>query len=261
MQILIKGAGEMATGVAHRLFMAGFPKIVMTEIEKPLSVRRTVALAEAVYEGSFTVEGLTARLIRSVSDAPAVWKMNDVPLIVDPQWQTVADMKPDVVVDAIMAKRNTGTVKTEAEFVVGIGPGFRAPVDCHVVIESNRGHDLGRVLLEGEAEPHTGVPGDFKGFTVERVLRSPHPGRVRHVKDIGDEVRTGDVILYIDDTPVTASIDGMLRGLIRDIDVGSGEKVGDIDPRGRKEYCFTITDKARALGGGVLEAVMHHFNR
>jgi xanthine dehydrogenase accessory factor len=160
-----------------------------------------------------------------------------------------------------MAKRNWGTKKTEAPFVIGVGPGFAAPADVHAVVESNRGHNLGRVIYDGAAEPHTGIPGPTMGYTSERVLRSPHDGLVKHVKTLGDSVKKGEIVLYVDETPVHANIDGLLRGLIREIRVKNNEKIGDIDPRGVKEYCFTITEKARAIGGGVLEAIMHEFNK
>ena len=160
-----------------------------------------------------------------------------------------------------MAKRNLGTKKIEAPFVIGVGPGFAAPADVHAVVESNRGHNLGRVIYDGAAEPHTGIPGPTMGYTSERVLRSPHDGLVKHVKTLGDSVKKGEIVLYVDETPVHANIDGLLRGLIREIRVKNNEKIGDIDPRGVKEYCFTITEKARAIGGGVLEAIMHEFNK
>jgi xanthine dehydrogenase accessory factor len=267
LKILIKGAGEMATGVAHRLHQANLRRIVMTEVPEPLTVRRTVAFSEAVFQGVAEVEGVTADLMKTFDEYSAVWERGHIGVFVDPQW-TVTDLfKPDVVVDLIMAKRNLGTTRSEAALVIGVGPGFAAPEDVHVVIESNRGHDLGRVIYQGSAEPYTGtpglmeVPGTNTGYTKERVLRSPRGGLVKHAGQIGDFVQKGDLVLYVNDTPVYATIDGMLRGLIREIIVNQGEKVGDIDPRGKKEYCFTITEKARAIGGGVLEAIMHELNR
>ncbi len=260
LKIVIKGAGEMATGIAHRLAMAHVGHIVMTEIPQPLTVRRTVAFSEAVYDGTAEVEGVRAKLIRTPDELPRLWGLREIGVVVDPQWSLAGRVKPHVVVDAIMAKRNTGTTRDEAQFVIGVGPGFSAPGDVHAVIESNRGHDLGRVIYEGSAEPHTGIPGDTKGFTVERVLRSPHEGKVRHAAEIGRLVHKGDLILYVDDTPVYAPIDGMLRGLIREISVDTNEKIGDIDPRGAKASCVTITEKARAIGGGVLEAILHYWN-
>lgn len=260
--VLVKGAGEMATGIAHCLFVAGITRIVMTEIVHPLAVRRGVAFCEAVHEGSVEVEGVRAELIRDASALEALWKRRCVGVIVDPEWKVVAELKPDVVVDAIMAKRrNTGTRVTEAPLVIGVGPGFVAPNDVHVVIESNRGHDLARLIYEGQAEPFTGKPGATEGFADERVLRAPRAGVVRHVRALGEAVNKGDVILYVGEEPVRAVIGGILRGLIREIDVAQHEKVGDIDPRAAPRNCYTISDKARAIGGAVLEAIMHRYNQ
>jgi xanthine dehydrogenase accessory factor len=260
LSIVIKGAGEMATGIAHRLYMANLKNIIMTEIERPLTVRRTVAFSESVYTGEWGVEGVGAVLVKDVSEVADVWKDGRIAVIVDPEWNVVKSLKPDIVIDAIMAKRNVGTKKGEAPVVIGVGPGFAAPRDVHAVVESNRGHHMGRVIYNGSAEPHTGIPGPVMGITSERVLRSPHDGHVKHVKGFGDEVIKGDIVLYVDKTPVPAPIDGVLRGLIREIHVKANEKIGDIDPRRVKEYCYTITEKARAIGGGVLEAVMHFSN-
>jgi len=261
LMVVIKGAGEMATGIAHRLYMSHIRHIVMTEIPEPISVRRTVALSEAVFDGKMTVEGVGAERIKTVDNVKDIWQNGKIAIIVDPKWTIVNVLKPDVVIDAIMAKRNLGLKKTEAPFVIGVGPGFSAPADVHAVVESNRGHNLGRVIYDGSAEPHTGIPGPAMGYTSERVLRSPHDGLVKHGKTLGDSVKKGEIVLYVDETPVHATIDGLLRGLIREIRVKDNEKIGDIDPRGVKEYCFTITEKARAIGGGVLEAIMHEFNK
>lgn len=258
--VVIKGSGEMASGVAHRLFMANIRRILMTDIAEPICVRRTVAFSESIYEGKMTVEGVEAERLEASDEAFDTWKRGRIGVIVDPSWNVVKTLKPDVVVDAIMAKKNLGTRKDEAPLVIGVGPGFNAPTDVHIVVESNRGHYLGRAIYEGSAEPHTGIPGPTMGYTVERVLRSPKAGLVRHEKKIGDMVAVGDTVLYVDDVPVKASIGGMLRGLIREINVSNNEKVGDVDPRGVPDYCMTITEKARAIGGGVLEAVLHVYN-
>lgn len=257
LRIVIKGAGEMATGIAHRLFMANIKQIVMTEVPEPVTVRRTVAFSEAVYEKECEVEGIRADLIRKINEIPETWRENKIAVIIDPEGRVVSELTPDVVIDAIMAKRNTGTKKEEASLVVGVGPGFSAPDIVHAAVESNRGHNLGRVFYEGATESYTGVPGPVMGYTTERVLRSPHEGRVRHVKAIGDQVKEGETVMFVDQTPVAAPFDGLVRGLIREIQVGVDEKIGDVDPKATKEHCYIITEKARAIGGGVLEAVMH----
>jgi len=259
--VVVKGAGEMASGVAHRLFRAGIGRIVMLDIAMPLCVRRFVSFCEAIHDGTSVVEGVTAELAGDASRMDVVWEAGRIAVFVDPQWRSIPLLSPDVVVDAIMAKRNIGTKKDEAPFVIGVGPGFAAPRDVHAVVESNRGHDLGRVIYDGTAEPYTGLPGEMKGVGKERVLRSPVAGRVKHVRRMGDEVKKGDLVLYVGDEPVYAPFDGVLRGLIREIDVEIAEKVGDVDPRAKKDYCYTISDKARAIGGGVLEAILHEYNR
>jgi xanthine dehydrogenase accessory factor len=261
LRVIVKGAGEMATGIAHRLFMAGITRIIMTDIAHPLAVRRGVAFCEAVHEGFMEVEGVRAELIQDGRSVDALWGRRCVGVIIDPAWKIITELKPDVVVDAIMAKRrNTGTRTVEAPLVIGVGPGFTAPDDVHVVIESNRGHDLGRLIYEGQAEPFTGTPGATEGIRDERVLRAPRAGLVKHVKAIGDPVSQGEIVLYVDQEPIHAAIGGILRGLIREIEVTNKEKVGDIDPRAARRNCFTISDKARAIAGGVLEAIMHRYN-
>jgi xanthine dehydrogenase accessory factor len=259
--VVIKGAGDVATGIAHRLFKANFTRILMTEIGAPLTVRRAVSFSEAVYKREAEVEGVKAELVDSPDLVSAVWGRGHIAVLVDPLWKAVEALKPHVVIDAIMAKRNLGTRKEEAPLVIGVGPGFTAPRDVHVAVESKRGHDLGKVIYHGSTEPHTGIPGSVMGYGVERVLRSSRAGRIRHVKMIGDEVKKGDLILFVGEEPVYGPFDGVLRGLIREIDVEAGEKIGDVDPRGIKGYCYTISDKARAVGGGVLEATLHASNR
>ncbi len=247
----------MATGIAHRLFASGFRRIVMSEIAMPVSVRRKVALSEAVYEKEVTVEGVRAELLTDPSGLPALWDREVIAIMIDEKGSLLGSLKPDVLVDAVMAKKRKEPITGMARLVIGVGPGFRAPDEVDAVVESNRGHNLGRVIYDGEAEPYTGTPGEMAGHTKERVLRSPRAGLVRTVKTIGDAVLRGDIILYVDEAPVKARIDGVLRGLIRPITVPEGEKVGDVDPRGNRDYCFTISEKARAIGGGVLEAIMH----
>ncbi len=257
--VAIKGAGEMASGIAHRLYRAGMTRILMLEAENPLCVRRFVSFCEAVHDGTSEVEGIRARLAARLPDVAPIWQAGEIAVIADPEWKSVGALKPDIMIDAIMAKRNLGTRKDEAAFVIGVGPDFVAPRDVHAVIESNRGHDLGRVIYDGSAEPYTGMPGEIKGIAKERVLRAPVAGRVRHMHQLGDAVKKGDPVLYVDNAPVYAPFDGILRGLIREMTVDKGEKVGDVDPRARKEYCFTISEKARGIAGGVLEAVLHEY--
>jgi xanthine dehydrogenase accessory factor len=255
--IVIKGAGETASGIAHRLFMAHMMRICMVETENPLCVRRTVSFSEALFKKRVEVEGVTGTLARGRDGVINAWGCHQIGVVIDPAWKIIADLRPDVVVDAIMAKRNLGTSKEEAPVVIGIGPGFSAPNIVHAVIESNRGPNLGRAIYEGASEAFTGIPSMKAGYSWERVLRAPHAGAVRHVKSIGDPVCTGETVLYVDTTPVQASIDGTLRGVIREMEVGEREKLGDIEPASRLSSNWTISDKALAIGGGVLEAVRH----
>jgi xanthine dehydrogenase accessory factor len=258
--IVIKGAGEMASGIAHRLFMANMTRICMIEIENPLCVRRTVSFCEALFSQQMEVEGVVGTLVRDRSGLAEAWNRKQIGVMIDPAWKIIADLSPDVVVDSILAKRNLGTDKNEAPIVIGVGPGFSAPDIVHAVIESNRGPHLGRAIYMGAGEPYTGIPAMKAGFSWERVLRAPHAGMVRQVKFIGDSVKAGDTVLFVDETPVRAAIDGYLRGVIREIEVGENEKVGDIDPGSDSSCCRTISDKARAIGAGVLEAIVTLLN-
>jgi len=260
--VVVKGGGDLATGVVHRLHRAGMP-VVVTELAQPTVIRRAVAVASAVYEGQVEVEGLVARLAESDQD-PKGFKSKplgfwgQVPVVIDPRGEVITRLRPTVVVDAIMAKRNTGAAITDAPIVIGLGPGFTAGVDVHAVVETNRGHHLGRVILSGSAEPHTGVPGPTAGFTADRVLRAPCEGAFTGQRRIGDPVEAGEAVAYVAGQPVVAKISGVLRGLLADgLPVKAGMKVGDVDPRGVREHCFTISDKARAIGGGVLEAILY----
>jgi xanthine dehydrogenase accessory factor len=256
--VMIRGAGDVASGVAHRLHRSHF-KICMTEISRPLAVRRAVAFCEAVYDGKKKVEGVEARLISGPEKVRAIWKTGCIPVLIDPEGrETRKHLKPDVLVDAIMAKKNLGTRIRDASLVIGVGPGFTAGRNAHAVIETNRGHDLGRVIWKGSAEPDTGIPGEIRGYSIERVLRTMKKGIFHSHKLIGDRVKKGSVVAVVDDFPVIAEINGILRGVLREgTEVEKGMKVGDIDPRAKREYCFTISDKARAISGGVLEAILH----
>ena len=260
LKVLIRGGGELATAMACRLADSHF-KVIMTEVSKPQAVRRNVSFCEAVYEGTKTVEGKTARLVSSAGETRAAWKAGQLALIVDPDVTILSDIKPDIEIDAIIAKKNLGTKKTDAELVIGLGIGFEAGKDVHVVIETNRGHNLGRVIRKGIAEADTGNPGNIGGYTTERVMRAPAAGTFKTVKKIGDMVKTGDTVAFVGKEPVKTAIPGIVRGLLRDgTPVTKGLKAGDVDPRGNKEYCFTISDKGRTISGGVLEAILEHFN-
>lgn len=254
--VVIKGAGDLASGVAARLHWAGFP-VAMTELPQPLMVRRTVCFGEAVYEGEAIVEGIVARCVAGPAEVRAALAGGVVPVIVDPAAACVAALRPAVLVDAIMAKRNTGTTRADAPLVIALGPGFSAGRDCHAVIETNRGHTLGRVILAGGATPDTGRPGAIAGLTDERVLRTPVAGVVQAEVQIGERVAAGQVVASVSGQAVTAQTAGVLRGLIRaGARVAAGEKIGDVDPRAAPEHCYLISDKSLAVGGGVLEAVL-----
>lgn len=257
----IKGAGEMATGTAWRLFQANIRHIFMMEAPHPKAVRRRVSFCEAVHDGTIRVEGVEAVRVADPREVPNAWEKGQIPVIVDPAWDTVQILRPHVVVDAIIAKRNLGTQRTEAPLVIGLGPGFEAGGDVHAVVETNRGHSLGRVIRNGTAQPNTGVPGAVLGFTKERLLRAPCSGIFRAETAIGARVESGAVVGFVDDTPVIARLKGVVRGLIRDnTRVKQGLKLGDVDPRGQESFCPIISEKARAIGGGVLEAVLSEFN-
>lgn len=294
--IICRGAGDLATGIIHRLHRAGH-RVIALETDYPAAIRRQVSFCEAVYDGSAAVEGVTARLVPALADAEtdtetysgendtpaahivsekwdssaieAVLEAGEVPLLIDPKGESIALLKPDVVVDAIIAKKNLGTTIDMAPLVIGVGPGFTAGQDVHLVIESMRGHNLARIITDGMAQPNTGVPGNIAGFTSERVIHAPAAGYIHDVRKIGDIVQKGDEIarIYPDKesydnalseyVPVNATITGIIRGLIREgYYFREGFKIADIDPRESElTNCFTISDKARSIAGSVLEAV------
>ena len=294
--IICRGAGDLATGIIHRLHRAGH-RVIALETDYPAAIRRQVSFCEAVYDGSAAVEGVTARLVPALADAEtdtetysgindtpaayiasekwdssaieAVLEAGEVPLLIDPKGESIALLRPDVVVDAIIAKKNLGTTIKMAPLVIGVGPGFTAGQDVHLVIESMRGHNLARIITDGMAQPNTGVPGNIAGFTSERVIHAPAAGYIHDVRKIGDIVQKGDEIarIYPDKesydnalseyVPVNATITGIIRGLIREeYYFREGFKIADIDPRESElTNCFTISDKARSIAGSVLEAV------
>jgi len=251
---LVKGAGDLATGVALRLHRAGF-RVVMTELARPTVVRRTVAFAEAVYDGEAVVEDVRAVRTGHGDGIAPVLDRGEIPVLVDPEARVRTMLAPELVVDAIMAKRNTGTRIGDAPAVIALGPGFAAGVDVHAVVETMRGHSLGRVITEGAAVANTGVPGEVGGAAAERVLRAPRGGVFTGSSHIGDHVARGDVLGRVDDVEVAATLDGIVRGLLRSgLPVTRGYKLGDIDPRATPDHCHLVSDKALAVGGGVLEA-------
>lgn len=273
--IICRGGGDLATGIVHRLFRAGFPVLVL-ETDSPAAIRRQVSFSEAVYDGTATVEGVTAERIASANRASVnhVLEEGRVPLLVDPEGSSIPLLRPDIVVDAMIAKKNLGTAKEMAPLVIGVGPGFTAGEDVDLVVESMRGHNLARIFTAGSALPNTGIPGNIGGFTKERVLHAETAGYMKNIRQIGDIVEKGEEIARIyekmteDGTfsgsyvSVEASISGIIRGLIREgYHFQKGFKIADIDPRESElANCFTISDKARSIGGSVLEAVCGYVN-
>lgn len=264
--IVVRGGGDLATGTIYKLWKSGF-KVLVLECQYPSAIRRRVAFSEAVYSGSQTVEDATCRLVDDLREAQKVICKGDIPLIVDPKGEMISECRPAVVVDAILAKKNLGTKKDMAPKTIALGPGFEAGKDVDYVIETKRGHRLGRIITEGCAIPNTGVPGMIAGYGKERVIHSPAKGIFHEIRHIGDEVKKGEIIGTITYenvcVEVTASLTGVLRGIIRGgYPVTEGFKIADIDPRlEEKENCDTISDKARCIAGGVLEAVLYPVRR
>ncbi|MBS9778807.1 MAG: EF2563 family selenium-dependent molybdenum hydroxylase system protein [Campylobacteraceae bacterium] len=256
--VLIRGAGDIATGIAVRLFNSGF-KIVMSEISKPSSIRRKVCFSEAIYDGKTEVENITCKKANTLKDINEILHVNQVAVAIDEKNELYKNLKPNIVVDAILAKKNLGTHLGMAQIVIGVGPGFEANKDCHCVVETSRGHDLGRVIYKGSAKKNTGIPGVIAGVSKERVIYSPNAGALHVKAKIGDIVKKNDIIAYVGKSEVRATIDGVLRGLLRDgYEVSERFKIADIDPRvDEQKNCFSISDKARSVGGGVLEAILH----
>ncbi len=250
--ILVRGGGDLATGIVWRLTRLGWP-VVVTELADPLTVRRTVSLSTAVRQKKIDVSGMVGRLCPVDPAALAkTLSVGEVPVVVSPE---LPDLVFGAVVDARLAKRNLDTSLEDAPIVIGVGPGFTAAVDCHAVVETNRGPNLGRVIWEGAAEPDTGTPGLVAGWGRERVLRSPADGEITWSADIGDLVVADQRLGTVDGQPIAAPFDGVIRGLIIEGPVRQGLKVGDVDPRGVVALCHQISDKALAVGGGVVEAV------
>lgn len=267
--VIVRGAGDLATGIVYSLYKAHF-KVIVLDTQYPSSIRRKVALSEAVYDGESKVEDIEAVLVKSYEEALNIIANKNykkIPILIDPNCDILKNIKPTFLIDAIIAKKNLGTNKSMAKYTIALGPGFTAGKDCDIVIETMRGHNLGRMYLEGEAIPNTGIPGNIGGKEAERVIHASSNGIIENVKNIGDFVKEKEVIAYINNNnekiEVLATFDGLLRGIIRDgFKVHKGLKIADIDPR-KSEYdnCFTISDKARNLGGSVLTAMMYLYNR
>lgn len=262
--VLVRGAGDLASGTILRLHRCGF-KVVVTECSEPSAIRRLAAFCPAVWNGIATVEGVTCRRITGPEEAEAVSAAGEIPLLVDEYCQCADIFRPAAVIDGILAKENLGTSRKMAPITIGLGPGFTAgeKVDC--VVETKRGHHLGRVIHEGSAIANTGIPGNIGGYTHQRVIHAPDSGKMRFVPgvDIGSMVTQGQIIGFVGETAVNATIDGVLRGLIREgYPVTKGLKIADIDPRKEQAaYCDTVSDKARAIAGGVLEALLAEAKR
>lgn len=259
--VIVRGGGDLASGTIHKLCKCGF-KVLVLETDSPSAIRRNVSFSETVYQGRQTVEDVTCILATDLEEAEAMLNAGKLVMLIDPEGKSIAHLRPFALVDAILAKKNLGTHRGMAPVTVALGPGFEAGVDADAVIETRRGHNLGRVILQGSAAPNTGVPGMIGGYGKERVIHSPAEGVLRNVCRITDTVKAGQTIAVVEtqsgSVPVTATIDGLLRGLIRDgYPVTKGFKIADIDPR-IEEYdnCFTISDKARCIAGGVLEAIL-----
>lgn len=256
--IVVRGGGDIASGAIQKLYRSGF-KVLVLETETPSAIRRKVAFCEAVYEKEIEIEGIKARLVANDEEIQDCWDSDIVPVMIDSRGKVIERLKPLAVVDGILAKQNFGTKRSMAPITIALGPGFSAPEDVDIVIETMRGHNLGRIIEEGRASENTGVPGIIAGFGIERVIYSDYSGVITNIEKIGNVVEKGDVIAVVGDNEIYASISGVLRGIIRDgYKVKKGLKIADIDPRiSEKDNCFTISDKARNIGGAVLESILY----
>lgn len=256
--IVVRGGGDIASGAIQKLYRSGF-KLLVLETETPSAIRRKVAFCEAVYEKEIEIEGIKARLVANDEEIQDCWDSDILPVMIDSRGKVIERLKPLAVVDGILAKQNFGTKRSMAPITVALGPGFSAPEDVDIVIETMRGHNLGRIIEEGRASENTGVPGVIAGFGIERVIYSDYSGVITNIEKIGNVVEKGDVIAVVGNNEIYASISGVLRGIIRDgYKVKKGLKIADIDPRiSEKDNCFTISDKARNIGGAVLESILY----
>lgn len=255
--VIVRGGGDIASGTIQKLHRSGF-KVLVLEVEKPTSIRRNVAFSEAVYNGETVVEGIKAVLVKEEAEITKAWENEVIPIVIDKDGKLIDIIKPYIVVDAILAKKNLGTNRSMAPITIALGPGFNAGIDVDIVIETMRGHNLGRLIFEGFALKNTGLPGEIGGYSKERVIYSPCDGTIKNIKKIGEIVEAGEIIATIGEEEVRSTIAGILRGIIRDESiVFNGLKIADVDPRFAELNNFnTISDKARNIGGGVLEAIL-----
>ncbi len=259
--VLIKSGGEVGSGVAHKLFQSHF-KVCLTEASQPTAVSRGAAFSEAIYDGEKEVEGVIAKFVKSAEEIPTVWKENKLPIVVDPETTIRNTLHPHVLVDAIMAKKNLGTRITDAPLVIGLGPGFQAGKDVHLIVETNNSENLGKVIFSGEAEKNTGVPIPIAGLTFQRVIHSPQNGLFVTHKEIGDTVNAGDVVASVGKQAIKAPITGLIRALLHSgVEIEKGTKLLEIDPEGSLEVCHSIRARMRTIAGGVLEAILFQFNK
>lgn len=257
--ILIRGAGDLASGIAKSLFDTGF-KVIMADIEKPTFIRRTVSFGNAIYENEVEIENIKARLAKiDLNEINNLHSQNIIPIIIDAKLESLNYLKPYILIDAIIAKKNLETNINMAEIVIGIGPGFEAGIDVDTVIETKRGHNLGRAIFKGQTEKNTGIPGNIAGYSSERVIYSPCEGNIENLKDIGDIVKKDECIAIINNQKIYSNIAGVLRGIIKDgFYCKKGMKIADVDPRiTEKKNCFTISDKSRAIGNATLYTILN----
>jgi xanthine dehydrogenase accessory factor len=266
LKVVIRGGGDLATAVIQKLYRCGFD-VLVCELQTPRMVRRTVSVSNAIYEGVYKVEDLHATRLdihdpldaeNTLKSIEAIWKCGQIPVVINREAEMMALIKPNVFIDATLSKRTVDYFLDKAPIVIGLGPEIEAGVNAHVVVETNRGHDLGRLIFEGFAAPNTHEPGEIAGVKSERVLRAPCDGALTALKQIGDLATAGETVAYVNDYAVITPISGMIRGMIHaSVPIRKGLKIGDVDPRGIDANCHTISDKGRNIGGGVVEAIYY----
>lgn len=258
MKVLVRGGGDLASAVIHKLWRSGF-KVLVYDLPLPSCVRRTVSFCNAIIEGQWEVEGVRGTFIKELSEIEDCFARKEIPVSTLPEAELTGYFQPDVFIDATVSKKAPNYDKNFAPLVIALGPNIMAGRDAHVVVETKRGHYLGSLIYEGSASLNTGVPGDVGGFSSDRVIRAPHAGRVQHIREIGDTVEQNEPICQVGDQVVRAAVPGVIRGLIvQGYEAHQGLKIGDIDPRNDLRQCYSISDKGRNIAGGVLEAILHH---